>query len=113
MPQPAGWRCTRGYHEGGSCALVEINPQPAEDIEAAEMQAAIQEGIGQAVSQAERGILTKWVALVETLGPDGKRGIWALGAEGMLAWEALGMLEYGRMIEQGKQTALFMDGEEG
>lgn len=102
-PKPDGWRCTRGWHADGPCALV---PTTAEEITAEAVGEAIQKALEGAVGEAERGILTRWTAIVETIGPDGTKGVWAFAEKGMLPWETLGMLEYGRSIEISRQVRL-------
>lgn len=65
---------------------------------------AIQRDIGDAITKAvaehEGGLVTKWVALVETVGPDGERGLWPCTGGGVTKWDAVGMLQYAVFREQ-------------
>lgn len=45
-------------------------------------------------------MVTRWVALVESVDADGVRGVWPLTAEGMSAWDTLGLLSWGLEIER-------------
>lgn len=46
------------------------------------------------------GMVTRWVAVVETMGADGKRYLWNLQSPGLLRWDALGLHAYATQIEQ-------------
>lgn len=73
------------------------------------MQDALSEAIGDAIDGAvgehERGFVTKWIALVETVGPEGDRGVWALASDGVMAWDSLGLLTFGLQLEQARAVA--------
>jgi hypothetical protein len=59
------------------------------------LERAIGDAIDQAVGQHEGGLVTKWVALVESVGPDGDRGLWTMTSRGVMAWETKGLLQHG------------------
>lgn len=65
-----------------------------DDLGAA-IEAAIGAAIEQTVRDHEGGFVTKWVALVESAGPDGTRGLWTLTSDDMMAWDTVGMLQHG------------------
>lgn len=39
-------------------------------------------------------LVTKWVALVETIEEDGPRALYIAGSDGLQAWDTQGMLKY-------------------
>lgn len=45
-------------------------------------------------------MVTKYLAMVEVIGSDGERSVVNLTTRDMRAWDSLGLLEYGRQIEQ-------------
>lgn len=55
---------------------------------------AISNAIDQAVSHHEHGFVTKWTAVIESVGDDGARGIWRLTSDGVTAWDNYGLLQY-------------------
>jgi hypothetical protein len=67
-----------------------------------DVRKAIADGLTTALA-AEGEMLIKWVAIVETMGNDGERGLWAVAAEEMKSWETLGFLEYGKAREYAKK----------
>ena len=77
------------------------------------MQDALSDAIGDAIDGAvgehERGLVTKWIALVETVGPDGDRGLWTLTSDGINAWDSLGLLTFGLQLEQARAVAEHTD----
>lgn len=50
--------------------------------------------------------ITRWVAVVEVIGPDGKRAAWTLRQKGSMPWDVAGLLDYALAIEHG---AIFKD----
>lgn len=74
----------------------ELNKQLAEAIE----------GVFQRV---EGGIVTKWLLIAETVGPDGERRLWANMSDDLKPWELIGML---RFIEQTEGAAWKRDDED-
>lgn len=63
--------------------------------------AALRQRISDALADGLPGeVLTRWVALVEVLGQDGSRGVWAVTSDGLMAWDVLGLLAYGASLEQ-------------
>lgn len=45
-------------------------------------------------------MVTKYLAMVEVIGADGERSVVNLSTRDMRAWDSLGLLEYGRQLEQ-------------
>lgn len=69
-------------------------------------QQVLADGIAEAVALGGDMPL-RWVAVVETLDDEGKRCMWRFGAEGMMAWDAISLLDFAIM----KERAAFMRSE--
>lgn len=67
---------------------------PAEAIPEA-MNTAIRD----VIAQHEGGMVTKWVALVETADATGEVGLWPLAGEGTKSWEVVGMLQHAMHLQ--------------
>ncbi len=69
---------------------------------------AIEQEIGKAISDVlarhEGGFVTKWVALVETVDGDGKRGLWTATSDDVMAWDTVGLLTHGLHLQQRQTT---------
>ncbi len=50
----------------------------------------------------EGAVVTKWVAAVEVILPDGTRDLWMMTSTGMTEWDAIGMLDYTATRERSK-----------
>lgn len=61
--------------------------------------------IDEAVATHERGFVTKWVALVESVDPDGTRGLWTMTSEDVKAWDTVGLLQHGLHLQQAQTLA--------
>jgi hypothetical protein len=57
------------------------------------------------VAEHERGFVTKWVALVETVAPDGTRGLWTMTAPDVMAWDTVGLLQHGLHLQHAQTLA--------
>jgi hypothetical protein len=66
------------------------------------IQDEIGEQLAQIVGRHESGFVTKWVAVVESVGEDGKVGLWLMCGDQMKAWDTLGMLNYALNEEQAR-----------
>ena len=75
------------------------------------LQATIGDAISSAVGQHERGFVTKWVALIETVDPDGERGLWTFTSDEVKAWDTVGLLQHGLHMQQGQTLAGYLDEE--
>lgn len=64
------------------------------------MEEQLHEAIAQVVSAQETSMVTKWVALIETIDGDGQKGLWTLTSDGVMAWDTVGMLQHGLHIQQ-------------
>ncbi len=64
------------------------------------LQSALGDAIGRAVGEHESGFVTKWVALVESVDPDGERGLWTLTSDDVKAWDTVGLLQHGLHLQQ-------------
>lgn len=58
-----------------------------------------QDGIAEALKEAKT-ILTKFILIAEIMEEDGDRVLWRVATDGMTSWEALGMIESARLIEE-------------
>lgn len=65
----------------------------------ADIEAAVNEAIETVIREHEGGFTIRWVALVETAGEDGTRGIWTMTSPDVRAWDTLGLLEYGKQLQ--------------
>ena len=65
------------------------------DVE--ETRERIQDAIASALPDQ---YVTRWIAIIEVVAADGDRALWSLGPEDATAWDTLGLLEYGRQVEQ-------------
>ena len=74
------------------------------------LEQAFGAAIDAAVGEHERGLVVKWVALVETISPEGEQGVWTMSSPGATPWDSMGLLQYGMAIE--KRGLLFADDEE-
>jgi hypothetical protein len=66
------------------------------------IEADLNKAISTVIAQHEGGFVTKWVALIETAGPDGQRGLWPCTSEGATPWDTGGMLRYALDLETAK-----------
>lgn len=48
--------------------------------------------------------ITKWLVVVESVGPDGKRGLWVQCHQDMKVWDTIGMLEFCKMVEYAREV---------
>ncbi|MGH3099304.1 MAG: hypothetical protein ACRDMV_25265 [Streptosporangiales bacterium] len=80
-----------------------------------------QDEVGRCAQDAISGLIadltpgafvTRFVAQVEVVDPDGERGMWMLATPGLHAWDTLGMLEHARAIEWASIAQRDADGEE-
>lgn len=95
-PAPDGWRCTRGQHEDGPCALV---PPLVE---------AIQTALAEVLHAHDGSIPSRWVIVAESLEQDGSTKTWAVGNDSLSSWEMLGMYAYGTQVIQARVMAAEM-----
>ncbi len=56
--------------------------------------------IADVLSRHEKSMTTRWVALVEVLDEDGRRGLWTFTSEDVTAWDAAGLLTHGLHLQQ-------------
>jgi hypothetical protein len=71
--------------------------EPEPDGEAIERDLGL--AISDIVGRHERGFVLKWVAIVETVAPDGSRGLWTMTADDVKAWDTVGMLQHALHIQ--------------
>lgn len=76
------------------------------------MRDAVDTAIRTTVTERERGVVTKWVALIESVGPDGERGLWTLASSDNKGWDTCGMLQYGLHMEAAREVDDRLNGDE-
>jgi hypothetical protein len=64
------------------------------------IEKAVGEAIQNTVSEHEGGFVTKWVALVESVDPEGARGLWTMTSDDLKAWDTVGLLQHGLHLQQ-------------
>jgi hypothetical protein len=74
------------------------------------MEQALNDAISQVVSKHPEEIgnpemAVKWVALIETMDANGKRGLWTATSDGVTAWDTKGILAHATDL-QTSQTML-------
>lgn len=69
------------------------------------LEKAVGAAIDEAIGQHERGFVTKWVALVESVDPDGERGLWTMTSEDVKAWDTVGLLQHGLHLQHAQTLA--------
>lgn len=74
------------------------DPGPAIERDLADAIAAV-------LAKHETSMVTKWVALIETMDQDGERGMWTMTSDNVKAWDTTGMLMHGLHIQQAQITA--------
>jgi hypothetical protein len=67
------------------------------------LEQAIGNAIDAAVGQHEGGLVTKWIALVESVNGEGVRGLWTMTSDGLMAWDTAGLLQHALHLQL-KQT---------
>ena len=72
------------------------------------IQRDLEEAIGAVLSRHEGSLVTKWVALIETMDQGGVRGIWPLTSDGLKAWDTKGLLLHALDMEQGQTLAEYV-----
>lgn len=80
-----------------------------DEPDGADMRDALHAAIAEVVRDKEHGLVTKWVALVESIDEAGERGLWACASDGIKRWESLGMLQYALTLDQANAARADMD----
>jgi hypothetical protein len=76
-----------------------------------EFNRAVGDAVTAAVNQLEHGVVTRWVAVIESIDPDGARGVWLAGSEDLKPWDTLGLLHFGILEEQSQALADRLQGD--
>jgi hypothetical protein len=81
------------------------------------METDLNNAIAEVISKhEERGLVTKWIALIETLDAEGARGMWTATSDGLTAWDTDGMLHHALNLQKaetlGFVLGLFGDDDE-
>ena len=87
-----GWRCTRGFHEEGPCALIE------EDNLQTGLGDRVQKALSQALHDYDGSTPSRWVLICESLEKDGTLKTWDMPSELMTPWEVMGMLSFANLV---------------
>ncbi|MEV7267075.1 hypothetical protein AB0N38_26285 [Micromonospora aurantiaca] len=64
------------------------------------------DAIATVLAKHEKSMVTKWVALVESMDADGERGLWTFTSDGVMAWDTVGLLQHGLHIQHAQTLAL-------
>lgn len=48
--------------------------------------------------------VTKWLVIAESVGDDGKRGLWMQSSSDAKTWDVLGMIEFARLVELAQEV---------
>lgn len=83
---------------------------PEDDL-GAQLEKELNEAVGAVFARHEHSMVTKWVALVETIDADGERGVWPMTSEGVKAWDTNGLLLHGLFMQQAQITAEYLSGD--
>jgi len=73
------------------------------------LEQVIGDAIANAIGEHEHGMVTKWVALVESIDADGERGLWTMTSDGVKAWDTVGLLQHGLHLQQAQTLAARLD----
>lgn len=69
-----------------------------------DMEETLSERLAAAIEEVfrrvEGGIVTRWVLVAESVGPEGDRGLWCQRSKDMHPWEFLGMLDFALEVER-------------
>ncbi len=71
--------------------------EPPEDV-----RVSLANAFATIIEQQEKGFVTKWVALIESVDESGSSGLWVCASDSMARWEALGLLLYALTMEMGR-----------
>jgi len=73
------------------------------------MEEDLNDAISQVISRHEHnGLVTKWVALIESLDGNGNRGMWTATSDGLTAWDTVGMLEHAQTLHDAQTIGLVL-----
>lgn len=56
--------------------------------------------IAEVLARHETSMVTRWIALVETIDDSGATGLWTMTSEGIKAWDTVGMLGHALDIQR-------------
>lgn len=73
---------------------------------------AINDAVNSIIAQYESGFVTKWLCLIESVGEDGRRGLWPLASDDLKRWESKGMLAYALELDTIKGLKEAMTGDQ-
>jgi hypothetical protein len=65
---------------------------------------ALSSAIAEVITREEHGMVTKWALVVETVGPDGQRGVWVSADRQAKSWDTVGLLQWALMHEQAEEV---------
>lgn len=70
------------------------------------MEEDLNNAIADVISKHEnQGLVTKWVALIETINEHSERGMWTATSDDVTAWDIHGMLAHGLEIQKAQTFA--------
>jgi hypothetical protein len=72
------------------------------ELEDDAISADLHQAISDAVGRNGGGMVTKWVAMIEVIEPDGSTVLWTQVSDGVKSWDVEGMLSFGHTLQQAK-----------
>jgi 2-keto-3-deoxy-L-rhamnonate aldolase RhmA len=76
------------------------------DVDIEQLRRDVGAAIAEAVSRHERSMVSRWVAVVETIeAADGVRGLWCLAPDDLKKWDTLGLLTFALDVERAATVA--------
>lgn len=70
------------------------------------------DAIATVLARHETSMVTKWIALIETMNDEGERGMWTMTSDNVKAWDTTGMLQHGLHMQQAEITASYLGNED-
>lgn len=64
------------------------------------IESAMNDAVTDVITKHENGLVLRWVALIETIGPEGDRGLWTFTSPDVKAWDTVGLLQHGLHLQQ-------------
>jgi hypothetical protein len=97
--------CATGDEPAGKKLKLSIGATVS-DVDIDQLRRDVGGAIAEAVSRHEQSMVSRWVAVVETIeAADGERGLWCFASGDAKRWDTLGLLTFALDIERAKTVA--------
>lgn len=74
---------------------------------------AVRAALADAISAALPGeMVTRWVAVVETIDEQGERALWHMSPTGQKVWDTLGMVRHVELVETATRIRDYIDDDD-